>query len=387
MNRRTITHLNIPSLPLAVEMLRQPELKGRPLAAAASGSSRARITFVSSRARDEGVRRGMPVFLALRNCPRLVITVPDPRLVSRVETAIIERAARYTPVWECGGAGSLYLDLTGTGRLWGAGADAAHKLRKEIASDLGLQGSAAVSGNKMVSFIASRMKGDEGICEVGPGREPSFMAPLPVGLLPGIDTFRERLLVEEFNINLVREIAELGEENLRPLFGASAGVVHRQALGIDNTPVYPSPRNPLICEEETLEEDEHDPERLRPAIYRMTERACMRLRANGLRPAGVSLMVRYSDRTDGKGRAGLPENNGWEFEIYPHVESLFYRVYQRRVRLAFILVSFVRLAPVSSQMSLFDGWRNKKIEVIRAVDSIRERFGFEAVSFGRTMQA
>ncbi|MEA3360654.1 MAG: DNA polymerase IV, partial [Thermodesulfobacteriota bacterium] len=141
---RTIAHFHIPSLPIILERIHRPELKGRPVAITASRSTRARIAYLSSEAQKEGVSKGMPVSKATKMCPLIIVATLNSPLLVKVESSIIKKALQYTPLWEYQGVGKLYLDLTGTKNLWGRGMDVAHRLRKEIKKDFGLSGSVAV---------------------------------------------------------------------------------------------------------------------------------------------------------------------------------------------------------------------------------------------------
>ena len=101
---------------------------------------------------------------------------------------LAKAVARYTPIWEPARPGHIYMDVTGTERLWGRAKDTASRVRLDIKGSLSLDGKVGVAGNKMVSNIASRVMPSDGVLDVDHGQESSFMAPLRVGLLPVLDT-------------------------------------------------------------------------------------------------------------------------------------------------------------------------------------------------------
>jgi len=182
-------------------------------------SERGLILSVSPEARQEGVFKGMALGKAMRFCPDLTVLPPNPGLVEKGCRVLAGTASRYTPVWEPFRPGHLYMDVTGTERLWGRAKDAAYRVRKEIMATMSLSGSVGVAGNKMVAGIASRVMPSEGVLDVHRGRESAFMAPLGVDFIPGIGHVRRRILLEELNISLVREIAILDINNLKLIFG------------------------------------------------------------------------------------------------------------------------------------------------------------------------
>ena len=249
---RHIIHLHIPSFPIAVARAIRPELRGRPVAVAPLYSERALILSVSAEARQEGLFKGMPLGKAMKFCPGLTVLPPDHDLTTKACQVLAGVVARYTPLWEPSQPGHVYLDVTGTDRLWGRAKDAAKRLRREIKEQAHLSGTVGVASNKMVSSIASQIIRSEGVLDVDHGREPSFMAPLKVDVLPGIGPVRRRILLEELNITLVRQIVAFDMGSLKLVFGQQAYVIHQRALGIDPTPVFPPSTEPTVAEEVTL---------------------------------------------------------------------------------------------------------------------------------------
>jgi DNA polymerase-4 len=245
---RHIIHIHIPAFPIAVARVCQPALRGRPVALAPLHSDRALILSSSPEARREGVFKGMPLGKAVKFCSDLTVIPPDPDLTERASQVLAKTVAQYTPLWEPSRPGHVYLDVTGTERLWGRAKDTAGRLRREIKGRFRLPGTAGVAGNKMVSSIASTIVPSEGVLDVDLGQESTFMAPLRVDVLPGIGQVRKRILLEELNITMVREIALMDTGSLRLVFGRQAYVIHQRAVGIDPPPGYPPPTKPTVAE-------------------------------------------------------------------------------------------------------------------------------------------
>ena len=383
---RRIIHLHIPAFSIAVARVSEARLRDRPVAVAPVRSERALILSLSLEARKEGVKKGMPLSEAVKQCPALTIVPPNPGLTERAVQALTTVAARYTPLLEPSRPGHVYLDVTGTERLWGKARDAGYRLRKEIKGRLHLPGTVGVSGNKMVSSVASRIISSETVLDVDHGREASFMAPLRVNVVPGIGPLRRKILLEELNITRVRELAALDVGGLRVLFGRQAHVIHERALGIDPTPVYPSPARPRVSEEITFAEDENNDERLLAALYRLVERCSYRLRGRAIFPGKAGLLIRYSDQVEVRRRLKLSHVSFRDFDLYAPLETLFFKACTRRVRVRFMRIWFWDFLPPNPQLSLFHAPSPREERgtlVIQAMDRIRERYGEGAIQSGR----
>jgi DNA polymerase-4 len=311
---------------------------------------------------------------------------PNPTLTERAWRALSVRISRYTPLWEPFRPGHIYLDVTGTERLWGRAKDTAGRVRREIQDQLRLSGTVGVAGNKMVSSIASKIIPSADVLDVDHGQESSFMGPLKVGVLPGIGHVRKRMLLEELNITLVREVAAMDMEGLRLVFGRQSALIHQRALGIDPTPVYPPAMKPTINEEITFDGDENDDRVLLGGLYRLVEKCSHRLRERALVPRSAGLMIRYADQEEAVRRVRFPFESFWDMDLYSPLERIFFEICQRRVRVRFMRVWFQDLAPMPAQFSLFpkmSSEEEKEVLATRALDHIREKYGDTAITYAR----
>ncbi|MBW2615836.1 MAG: DNA polymerase IV [Deltaproteobacteria bacterium] len=383
---RYIIHIHISAFSIAVARVFRPELRDRPVAVAPARSERALILSASSEARKEGIFKGMPLSKAKKSCPALMVLPPDPGLTEKACRTLSRVAARYTPLWEPARPGHVYLDVTGTERLWGRAKDTACRLKKEIKDCLSLPGTVGVAGNKMVSNIASRIIPSSGVMDVDPGREGPFMAPLNVGVVPGIGRFRKKVLLEELNIIRVRELAALDIGSMKLVFGRQAFVIHQRALGIDPTPVCPAPEKPMVSEEFILAQDENDDQKLLGTLYGLVEKCALRMRKRAIFPGKAGLLIRYSDHMEIRRQIKLSLSSFWDFDLYTPLETLFLNACKRRVRVRSISVWFKDFSCSNGQLSLFhipSPAREKSCLVIRALDRIRARHGEGVIKYGR----
>ncbi len=378
---REIVHIDIASFAVAVERVVHPELRQRPVVVAPVGAPRALVMALSPEAWQAGIRKGMALAKAFRYCREVVALPPNESLYTRASQAIYKILQNFTPVLEPSGYGHAYLDITGTGRLFGPPRDAAWRVQREIRSRLRLEASCGVASNKMVSRIASVVTRPVGLQDVHPGGEASFLSPLPVDLLPGVGVQTHQRL-EELNMRIVRDIAVMQLEHLTLAFGRLGFVLHQRALGIDNTPVYPAFAIPAVEQEETLPEDSNDFGLLKASLLGLCERAGEKLRAEDQRAGRLELSVRYSDYREESGKEVLAPPAQSTALLRMRAESLLERLLTRRTRVRSLRLRLAQLSRGPVQLDLFaepKPARQAKLE--SALDLLRRRYGHEVVRF------
>ncbi len=386
---RTIVHFNVADFAAAVERLADPGLSGRPLVIAPEGAVRARVFDMSETAYQAGVRKGMPLDRARRLCRDAVVIPPRPHRYERAMGALLQEVLPYSPLVEAGAAdGHLFVDLTGTSRLFGPGRDAARHMYRRIRNRLGLCPIWAAAPNKLVSKVATRLVKPRGEYIVEPGGEAAFLSPLPVRLLPGIDA-SEQMRLQELNLFSVKQVADLSMEQLGVPFGSRAGLVYNLVRGIDPSPVMPAGTAvPKISASREFAGDTNDAETVEKALYRLVETIGAELRRRGRAARGLVMVIEYADGQRCFRQLSVRPPSGNDFFLFPTARSLLEKAWHRRVRLRRLYLACIKPVAPDTQMSLFQqeqaGEKHREA-AIRAVDRIRERFGGGAICTGRAL--
>ena len=134
------------------------------------------------------IQQGMALRNAARRCKDARILAPHPDRYEQAMRALLKQALPYSPFIETGeDDGHLFMDATGTTRLFGSPMDVAWRLRKQIRTDLCLDPIWSVAPNKLVAKVATRLVKPDGEYIVAAGEEKSLLAPLPIHLVPGIE--------------------------------------------------------------------------------------------------------------------------------------------------------------------------------------------------------
>ena len=284
---RSVLFVDPPAFCTTVEGLVAPSLRTRPVAVAPPGADRATILALSAEARLAGIERGMLVRQALKRCPDLVLLPPNPRLYARASRALHEVLRIYAPVIEPRGYGHAFLDLTGTGRLFGPAVDVAARVQREVRERLRLPLSVGVAANKLVSQAATTVVKPEPLLEVPGGGEASFLAPHPLDVLPDLHP-RMRRRLDDYQLDLIGEVAAITESALCAVFGGAGRTLRAQARGIDPRPVLSPERQSEFHVSHALATDTNDARRAAPVAPR-PERAARPpappARARGAAPA------------------------------------------------------------------------------------------------------
>ncbi|MDE2280688.1 MAG: DNA polymerase IV, partial [Xanthomonadaceae bacterium] len=182
---RKILHVDMDAFYASVEQRDDPSLRGRPVVVAWRGA-RSVVCAASYEARKFGVRSAMPAVRAERLCPQAIFVPPDFARYKAVSRQIREIFARHTELIEPLSLDEAYLDVTETKTGLPSATATAEAIRAAIREETQLTASAGVAPNKFLAKIASDFRKPDGLFVVRPREVLDFLAPLPIGRLPGV---------------------------------------------------------------------------------------------------------------------------------------------------------------------------------------------------------
>jgi DNA polymerase-4 len=304
------------------------------------------------------------------------------------------RISTVAPTWESIRPGSLFLDLTGTTRLFGPPIDTAARISRELIDKQGWPSLIGLAGNKLVSQLAvTTLAKPPQVLSIPPGAESSFLAPLPTLFLPGLHRSQVSRLsqrLEDLNLRTLGAIASISFAHLHAALGDPANLLHEWALGIDSSPVHSPITQPVIERSAHLDPDEVDDRFMLGKLYRLSEQICTTLRQQQRVCRLITLTVRHSDHVEQTAQQLLPQATYWEVDLQPVLTDLFYRSFRRRVRLTRLTLQVSRLEAPTQQLLLFAESTSTLLprahRLSLALDQIRTKFGEQAVAWGRTLR-
>jgi len=385
---RAIIHLNIADFAVAVERVLDRGLADRPVVIAPEGALRAAVYDMSEEAYRAGVRKGMLLARAARLCPGVRILAPRPARYEQAMRTLVGLASAYSPLIEAGdGDGHLFIDVSGTRRLFGSPVDVARRLRERVRACLGPAPIWSLAANKLVAKVATRLVKPDGAYIVAAGEEESLLAPLPLALIPGIE--REDLIrLQEFNLTRAGQVARLRLEELQVPAGSRATLLYEAVRGIDPSPVLPiGEKPPRVAADHEFGIDTNDAEILRAVLHRLVEEVGAELRRRRRAVRRVAVILDHSDGVRSVRQAAARPPTANDITLFPIACRAFDRAWTRRVRVRHMRLVCDRLVFPPAQMALFGDDRRhmeKRDRLIGAIDAVRRRFGGDALQIGRT---
>jgi DNA polymerase IV len=390
MTNRKILHLDLDAFFCAVEELRNPELRGQPFAVGGRPNERGVISSCSYPARLCGVHSAMPTARALKLCPNLILVIPQHHAYHDASVQVMEILNQLTPLVEQISIDEAFMDVSD---LPQSGLELAKVLQASIFQKTGLPCSIGVATNKLVAKIATNIGKSthraptppRAILVVPPGEEAAFLAPLPVRELWGVGPKMSARLVE-LGITTIGELAKMPESWMVKQFGKWGYEMSQHARGIDDRPIELVREAKSISQEVTFDRDIADQKRLEDTLQELSTQVAYRLRQDGLTGGTVRIKLRWPDFSTHTRQITLQQATDQDGIIFSTARQLFHSLWQpgRAVRLLGVGVS--GLSNTVYQLTLWEGSNEKERRLLAALDSLRQRYGEDAVQRGRTVR-
>jgi DNA polymerase-4 len=383
---RRIMHIDLDAFFTSVEQAENPQLKGKPVVVGGKPDRRGVVAAASYEARVFGLHSGMPLSEAYRLCPQAIFIEGSVKKYLDASLKFMAILMDFSPFIEPVGIDEAFLDVTGFESIHGSIKKMAEKIRKRVKDELELNASVGIANSKVVAKIASEKAKPDGLLEVPAGNESAFLAPLPIGELPGIGKKTERTL-SGLGIDTIGKLAKMPLSTLKSYFGASGVLLHRFSRGIDDSKVELPPEAKSISRETTFNEDTRDRAFLEATLRYLSERVGSKLREKNKKARCVTLKVRSADFSTTTRRRTLYQATDADQIIFKNGLELLKRelfIQKQAIRLIGIGVS--HLVEAGRQLDMLDSTAAKLDGLNKAVDNIRQKYGFTSIQTGRTLR-
>ena len=382
----SIAHMDCDAFYASVEKRDNRTLADKPVII--GGGKRGVVSTACYIARIKGVRSAMPMFQALQKCPEAIVIKPRMELYSEVSKSIRQMMMELTPAVEPLSLDEAFLDLTGTEKLHGSPpAVQLCLLLKRISNELGITGSVGLSHNKFLAKIASDLEKPKGFSIIGKEETDAFLLDKPVSLIWGVGTtFQDKL--ENDGIRKFSDIKTRSKEVLIKRYGQTGLRLWHLARGQDYRKIQANAPVKSISNETTFFEDTSDKNLLDGHIWRLCEKVTDRAKATNRIGSVISIKLKRKDHTQISRRLSLREPTQMCSLIYQAAKSLLDKV-EDKGPFRLIGVNLSKRSYSSKEIiynDLIDFKTTNSVNVEKATDKIRQKFGDKSILRGRSLR-
>lgn len=386
MRKRTILHSDLNCFYASVEMMLNPDLRGKAVAVCGATEDRHGIVLAKSElAKKAGVKTGMVNWEAQRLCPNLIMVPPqyDQYLkYSKLTRAIYQR---YTDRVEPYGMDECWLDITGCDYVCGDGMEAAETIRRTVREELGLTVSIGVSFNKIFAKLGSDMKKPDAVTEITETNFREKVWPLPASDLLYVGRATNAKLAN-YGIHTIGDIAGADPQFLRRLLGINGLELWKYAAGKDDARVmhkdFVSPVK-SVGHGITCYADLETSEEVWKVMLELSQDIGHKLRVHELAATGVQISIRGNDLFGKQYQAKLSQSTQSPMVLARKARELFEMNYRWSTPVRAVCVRAINLVPQGQpeQLDLFTdvAYLEKMNKLDLAIEEIRRRFGKRAV--------
>jgi len=387
-----ILHADLDAFYASVEQLLDPSLRDKPIAVGGGV-----VLAASYEAKAFGVRSGMPGRRARELCPQLRFVSGHFKEYQRLGDAAIKVVSDFTPLVERLSIDEAFADVAGSLRLFGPPPEIAKAIRRRVRAELGLPISVGVARTKHLAKIASRVAKPDGLVIVDPETELDFLHALPVELMWGIGPVAKARLAE-IGVLSIGQLAETPGWRLERLLGRALGDrLGALAWNRDPREITMQRRARSAGAQSAMGRKPAEERVFRPALCHLADRVATRLRAKCRPGRTVTVRVRFADLHSVTRSVTLAAPISATIMLAEIAEDLVRSVLashpdEKSISLLAISVSNLEKRP-AVQLELALGLEDEerrpgskkgmaRWSADRAIDAIRDRFGWEAVGYG-----
>jgi DNA polymerase-4 len=368
----TIVHLDADAFFVSCELALRPDLRGTKCAV--GGRERGIISSASYEARACGVYTPMPTQRARKVCPDLIMLPHTAGLYGKVSRQMFDLCETLTPLVQRNSIDEGYLDLGPCGlRTIAEVEEKVHGLQARLWRDLQIPVSFGLATNKLVSQIASKLRKPRGFVTVPPGTETAFLAPLPIGKLPGVGPKTETALVEKYGLRMIGDILTKSERELRAIFGDGWLDMLATARGEDHRAVETDRDDAKsYSQQETFGRDIGEFAEIERIVKRMVDELLPKIREDGKRVRTMTVKVRYPDFTQESHGRSLTTPTDLEAPFYPMVAPLLHAAWRKKRPLRLVSVRFSNVEDGATQLEMFADAEEKRRRLAGVLDRLNQ---------------
>jgi len=391
----TVLHADLDAFYASVEQLLDPSLRGKPIAVGGGV-----VLAASYEAKAFGVSGGMSGWRARELCPQLIFVGGHFEEYQRLGDAAINVLNDFTPLVERISIDEAFADVAGCTHLFGSPADIARLIRQRVQTEVGLPISIGVARTKHLAKIASQVAKPDGLVVVDPATELAFLHDLPVELMWGVGPVT-RARLADIGIQTIGQLAQMPGWSLERIVGrAVEEKLAALAWNRDPREIQTHRRAHSAGAQSAFGKKPANEQVFRPVLRHLADRVATRLRAKSRPGRTVTARVRFADLRSVTRSFTLDAPISATASLAEIAEELVRAAladHPREKTISLLAISVSHLEnrwdlQLELPLELEDESRRPGTKrgmarwtADRAIDKIRERFGWESVGYGAAL--
>jgi nucleotidyltransferase/DNA polymerase involved in DNA repair len=299
---RWVLHVDLDQFIAAVEVLRRPELRGRPVVVGGDGdpTKRGVVSTASYEARACGVRSGLPLRTAVRRCPDAVFLPVDRAVYEAASAEVMGILRTFDAIVEVFGWDEAFLAIDSDDPE-----AVARQIQEGVRAATRLECTVGIGQNKLQAKLATGFGKPAGIFSLTDETWFEVLGDRPTDALWGIGAKTAQRLAK-LGIGTVNDLAATDPQALATHLGPTIGPwLVRVANGQDRSRVDAAPyRARSLSKETTFQQDMQTWDEVRGEVARLARLVAHNVAAEQRPAIRVVVKVRYAPfftRTHGQG--------------------------------------------------------------------------------------
>ncbi len=298
--QKIIMHLDMDYFFAQVEERENPEFKGKSVVVGANprnGKGRGVVSTSNYKAREYGIRSGMPISRAYKLNPGAIFLPVNMRLYEKTAESISQILGEEGPKIEKISLDEAYIDLTGKYKTFKEAKKIGEKLKKEILKKEGLTSTVGIAENKMLAKIACESAKPNGIKVVLPKNSLNFISDLDVQKIPGIGPKTKEKIGKYLSKEnpKIKDASKIKKKELVLLLGKRGEDFFKKFQGVDDARVLSKRKIKSVGREHTFQKDTRDPEKITKIFRNLVNTVTDKVQRKNLIVKGVVVIFRFED--------------------------------------------------------------------------------------------
>ena len=392
MRERIIFHVDANSAFLSWSAVYRLKILGetvdlREIPSVVAGEKESRHSIIlakSGPAKKYGIQTGEPLFIALEKCPELVVVPPDYPMYVEASRHFVEILRQFSPCVEQYSIDEAWVDMTGTGRLFGDPLLAAEQMRRRIYEELGFTVNIGISCNKLLAKMAGDFEKPNKIHTLFPEEMESKFWPLPVRDLFLVGAATEAKL-KRMGIYTIGQLAQADTHTLKKKLGKHGLTIWHFANGRNADIVAPEPaENKGYGNSVTTAQDITNWENGQQVLLSLCETVAARMRKDSKCGRCITIHLRTCDFQHSSHQITFPFATNNTEELFRSACQVFEQAWDGCVPLRQLGVQVTRLCDEPyQQYDLFSDVSpvqyERKLRLDETVDALRDKFGEDII--------